>query len=355
MHNVILENVHSILVQHTAFASGLKALDQAYRRVGQSPSLIVSLLGDTGSGKSTLLEAFKEMHPPSRDEDGVNSPIIYFLTPTSPTEKSLAFNIMDALGDPIKSVEWEMTSKAIKLIKGCGVKAICIDEIQHFIPLWGAEDVRKAANWLKNVASITKILLVISGTEEGIRLFAAEPQLSNRATQHILLPRFDWENLKSRAEFCGILKGFKKKMVNCSMPEIHKNEIAHAFWIATLGIPRLLANLLSKTTWNVHDHYIFLERQLSQEESDEEKSNILAKIDEICIESNGKHLLNLTLWDFELAFHETRGLEHVNIQNPFSVLLGPKSRLRDAAEPKFEVISEPKPRMLKKKKLAGLL
>jgi hypothetical protein len=143
-------------------------------------------------------------------------------------------------------------------------------------------------------------------------------------------------------------------MENCSMPEIYKGPVSRAFWIASLGLPGLLVDLLSKTVWNVHDKLTMLEMRLSDTTDHKEVKSLQSQIDELAImNSNGKRVLNLTLSDFELAFHQTRGIEHVDIQNPFTELLGSRSGLEGQAEPKFHLNTERKPQMIKKKKLAG--
>jgi energy-coupling factor transporter ATP-binding protein EcfA2 len=360
MSEIDIQDTGKITVQHTAFTAGLRSIQQAYNNVGRGTPSILTVLGPSGSGKSTLLKFYQNIYTAKRLESGVQAPILYFRAQPRPTEKSIAFLILEALGDDFcyhRVSEFQMTARATKLIKKCGVKAIFIDEIQHFTERWKQPVVNQAADWIKNLAEETKILLVLAGTPEAIAMFEYNKQLRRRVLEHIQIPQFDWANLRSRMEFCGILKGFKNQMTGFLIPNIYEEQMANAFWIASTGLTGLVAKLLEKTSRDVLDRLECLKQNLEKATTELDRNKIQAAIDELFfVNSAGNKVAKMDLADFEIAFDKIKGLEHNGIENPFSVLLG-ENRSIKMPSPELHGIStrsEPKSRGFKKREMAGV-
>jgi hypothetical protein len=248
--------VGSIRVPHTAFTQGAKRIKQGMENVVSGSPYIISMIGESRGGKTSLLNYVAQQFPRTRSETGLNVPIVYIRTPAKPTEKAMARRILRALGDPLpysRLPEYDLTDKAQGLLKSCETKAIFMDEIQHFPQRWGQAVVNEAADWLKNLAEEANVLLILTGTPESIAMFNLNEQLKNRTYGYINLSKFDWYDAKSRAEFCGILKCFKNTMKEFSMPEIHEEELAFRFWIASEGLMGLLVKILNQATWDIVD------------------------------------------------------------------------------------------------------
>lgn len=306
--------VSSIIVPHSAFSHGVKRIKQGLDNVGLGSPYIISMIGDSRSGKTSLLTHVAKQHPRTRTETGAKVPILYVRTPARPTEKAMALMLLRALGDPLRHArlaEYELTEKALGLMKSCQTRAIFVDEIQHFTQRWGQAVVNEAADWLKNLAEEANVLLVLTGTLESIAMFNHNKQLRNRTYGHIKIPKFDWYDAKSKAEFCGILKCFKNSMREFSMPEIDQENLAFRFWIASEGLIGLLVKILNQATWDLIDEnslngivkdlplvirledyekaYDFVNMEIDETKRQRNPFSADFEVDRLSIESTNKH------------------------------------------------------------------
>lgn len=252
MHNELTKLVDQILIPHRAFDEGLKRLNSIFKNYSGTETCIQPIIGESRSGKSRLLECFAATQGGVRSINGVSKTIITVRTPSTPTQKSLAFLILEALGDPLNSsrgTENQITSRIYKMIKNCGVKVIILDEIQHFVDRWNMSVVSSAADWLKNLVEDTKVILIIAGLPHAVSMINSNHQLAGRSNSPIKLPQFDWSNEDSRNEFRSIMGAFQAGLDPFKTPDLASEEMAFRFHLASRGLTGLVVKILREATW----------------------------------------------------------------------------------------------------------
>lgn len=243
----------NLIIPHSKFMEGLNKIKQGISMAEDNEPTILAVIGPSRGGKSSLLTHTMTLYKNSRDSEGFNSPILYIRTPAKPTQKSITYLILSQLKDPLcetRMPEYVMNERARKLMQNCGVKAIFLDEVQHFTERWKDKVVYEAADALKNLVEQTGILLVVAGTSQASALLYENEQFKRRTFGEIRLEKFDWHNPISRREFCGVMKGFCSGLPQFEMPPLHNEDIAERFWIASEGLIGLVGKILKQATWD---------------------------------------------------------------------------------------------------------
>lgn len=255
-HEKLIKDFEKILVRHTAFVNGLRALEQAYNNAPNIKDPIgYYICGESRSGKSRLAEEFYLAHPISRTETGIEVPVLCVTVPSKPTVKGLAAEILRKLNDPMpdKGTEQNMTARLKILLRGCKVRVLILDEAQHFVDKSSKYTlIHEVSDWLKILLSNTKVVTVIAGLEYARMILSQNEQLRGRFANSINLPRFSWEEPKSRAEFIGLVTGFSELLSEeFTIPNLGSNEMALRLYMASGGLTGYVFNILRKTVWNV--------------------------------------------------------------------------------------------------------
>ena len=252
------EHVEKILVPHTAFSKALGRLEQGMRVASIIRDPIGFFIsGESRTGKSRVIEEFTNRYIPSRSPEGMVIPVLYVEVPSNPTEKSLATEILAALGDPLadKGTEKEKKNRLLILLKECRTKVLILDEFQHFVDKTANYAVlHKTSDWLKGVLNKAKVVTVIAGLPYGNSVLAQNEQLRGRIPNNIVMPRFDWKGETSRGEFLGVLDGFTEVMrERFTLPDLGEENMGYRFFLATGGITGYIFNIIRQAAWNVVD------------------------------------------------------------------------------------------------------
>lgn len=246
--------IDSLLVRHSAFTNAAKRLEWAFRA---APNLKdpfgLYIYGEARTGKSRLIEETVGKHASYRTEKGLIVLVVRLQVPAKPTIKSLAIEILKALGDPMpeKGTENSMTERLVVLLKACETRLLILDEFQHFVDKSSKYSViHHVADWLKNLLNSTKVTAVLVGLEYGQAVLSQNEQLRGRFANPIRMPRFDWRDEKLRNEFLGLLDGFSTLMSEkFDVPELGSDEMGYRFYIATGGLTGYIFNLLRMAAW----------------------------------------------------------------------------------------------------------
>jgi len=238
----------NILLPHPAFEYASNRLEQCFFFATlKAEAEGVAIIGPSGSGKTSVLLTFLEQHPPTRDENGMNIPVVYASVPSSPTVKSLAGVILEALhaSDSEKGTENEKNHRIKVLIRETGTRMLMLDEFQHFDDRRTRKYLHHVADWLKILMDQTRITVVIAGLPNCLGVIDQNEQLMRRFSSPVRLSRFNWQVPHEREQFLDILAAFHAELQKrYDAPEFHTEQMAFRFWQATNGLMGYLSKLL---------------------------------------------------------------------------------------------------------------
>ena len=245
-------HINDLLIPHTAFNQSIKLLTQMYNRAEYrlAPSGF-TLLGPSGSGKTTVLNCLEKQHPAKITPEGLVKPILMVTVPATPTIRELITVLLDGLGAPHTNTKDTVATKTKQLktlVKNCGVKMIILEEYQHFV-IRGDKRLYEAADWLKVFLDETKVLVVVSGLPEARLALDMNVQLARRFSANIMMPRFDWNNVKDRQEFKGILHAFQVGLNEIDFPSLHSDDMSFRFYIGTGGLISNIKKILQEALY----------------------------------------------------------------------------------------------------------
>jgi hypothetical protein len=159
--------------------------------------------------------------------------------------KGIAADLLLALGDPAWSsgTVQTLTSRAVTLLKRCGVELIVLDEFHHLFDLERARVMTKAAQWLKVLIVNTRIPVVVCGMPEAEHVLRAE-HTERRFKERIHLRCFNWRTPAGRREFCGMLKKLDVSLPLAEESGLAALDLAGRFYLACRGVPDYLMTLV---------------------------------------------------------------------------------------------------------------
>lgn len=251
----ILANlIPSTLIPHTAFDRAAKRISQAcdFGLRGSDP-VCLAVVGESRTGKSRLLEECGAAFPSSRNSEGVIMPVISLSTPSKPTVKGLAADMLRAIGDPRhgEGTEIAQTARLHRLMKEVGSRVLLIDEFQHFYDKGTNQIMHHVADWLKILVDETKIVLIVSGLPSCRQVIDQNEQLAGRFHAPLVMPRFIWNDDYLREEFLAILGAFHEAMSpHFEIPDLRSEEMGLRMFCATGGLMGYITRLLRQLVWN---------------------------------------------------------------------------------------------------------
>src|SRR5271155_658361 len=90
--------IEDVVLPHAAFSDALARIEQCYSFAKlKAEAEGLAIIGESGTGKTSVLTTFLREHLPTRDSNGMNIPVLFVTAPSSPTVKSLASVILEAL------------------------------------------------------------------------------------------------------------------------------------------------------------------------------------------------------------------------------------------------------------------
>jgi energy-coupling factor transporter ATP-binding protein EcfA2 len=226
------------VIEHHVFAEAIHQIATIHSRgvhAGVSDGLLI--YGQTGSGKSTLLRYYGARFPATKSEGRTRIPIVIVTTPESPTVKTLAEAILNALGDPAASMGTANTkTERIRLLfERCKVELLMIDEFQHFCERLREKGQIRVTDWLKNLFNVTRVPVVLAGLPRSMTALQSNPQLRRRFSAPLYLKPFGFDVPDDQRAFRALLQGIHAALPIACAP-LHESNMARRFYIASNGL-----------------------------------------------------------------------------------------------------------------------
>jgi len=162
----------------------------------------MALTGVPGAGKTTLVKWYTAAFPRTRKGGDLHIPVLYVLTPSPATVKSVAARILRELGDPAyaRGTLWSMTGRVIDHIKECENDLVILDDFHHLIDRETNEVLMAVSEWLKVVIKETGVPFLTVSIEGAIdEIFRANDQLSRLFPVRETLHPFRWDTADADA------------------------------------------------------------------------------------------------------------------------------------------------------------
>ena len=232
-------SLRKALLYHRRFNGAIRKIAELhhYSKINKAGGGLL-ITGPSGVGKTTILEQYLRYFPREMAAQKTIIPVLHIVTPASPTVKSFTEAILLALNDPIahRGSAEEKTVRIYKLLKGCEVELLLIDEFQHFYYARTAMEFRHITDWLKNMISVSGLAVVLTGLEEAKQVVYTNEQLARRFSSSIHISQFALNNEDDFVEFRAVLKGFQEKLPMAVEAPLRGVNLAICFFIASDGI-----------------------------------------------------------------------------------------------------------------------
>ena len=214
-----------------------------YRCDSEEPDCL-AIIGDTGTGKSTLLTTFARRFPRIEHPDHTEVPILYLEVPAKCTIKRLSGFMLQTLGSTLwnRGDEEDRTHQLVTLLKGCAVRMIILDEVNHLADVGAAKTHYQVGDWIKQLSRKAAIPVVLAGTPSAAILWNTNEQLADRyevATLSPLSMEPDRVN-----EFRRVMKVFQGLMGRLKVVDLTEEKMLSCIAFATAGRLRDIRKLL---------------------------------------------------------------------------------------------------------------
>lgn len=196
------------------------------------------LTGPSGAGKSTMVRAYQAAFPREHLAERTYVPVLQVSVPSSPTARSLASVILEALGQSTahRGTAPEKTSWIYDLFAKCGVEMVILDEFQHLFYTPTLNAFRDVTDWLKNLLEDTQVGMVACGLPAAEMVVNSNEQLTRRFSERIRVTPFALEETEDFSEFRGVLKKLEARLpLPCEVP-LHEANLARRFQVGSYGL-----------------------------------------------------------------------------------------------------------------------
>lgn len=241
-------SIRTASIDHPAYCEAIRKIATIHRR-GRDIKLGGGLLvtGHTGTGKTTALNFYRSQFPQREETQGTISPVLYVVTPASPTVKNLAESILVSMGDLASgrgSTE-DKTRRVYKFLKECRVELLMIDEFQHFTDTSRRSSGRDVTDWLKNLLNVAHIPVVLAGLPRCDLVIRGNQQLARRFSSRYHLRPFSFDSNEAQMEFRGVLKLIQQCLPVKCLP-LHDSNTARMLFVASNGVMDYVAKLIDQ-------------------------------------------------------------------------------------------------------------
>lgn len=204
------------------------------------------LSGPSGFGKSTIARAYCAGFSRVHEAERTRVPVLLVSVPSSPTVRSLAGAMLEALGrrNTYRATAQEKTAWLYELIAKCDVELVLLDEFQHLFYAPTIAAFRDLTDWLKNFLEVTKVGLVGCGLPVSELVVSGNEQLARRFSERLRLTPFSLDDVDDFTEFRGVLKAFGSSLpLPCEVP-LHEANLARRFHVASFGLLDYVVKIL---------------------------------------------------------------------------------------------------------------
>ena len=224
---------------HRRFAEGMFRMAELHKRrqnYGVGGGLL--LTGPSGAGKSTIIRAYQAAYPRTHEAERTRIPVLLVTVPSSPTSRSLAGAILEAMGrrNAHRGTAPEKTTWLHELFNRCGVEMLLLDEFQHLFYTHTLSAFRDATDWLKNFMEDTKVGMVACGLPAAEMVVNSNEQLARRFSERIRIAPFSFDEPEDFQEFRRILKAIGPLLPLPSEVPLHEANLARRFHVGSYGL-----------------------------------------------------------------------------------------------------------------------
>lgn len=196
------------------------------------------LTGPSGAGKSTMIRAYAANFPRQHEAERTRVPVLLVSVPSSPTARSLAGAILEALGQKRahRGTAPEKTSWIYELFARCSVEMVLLDEFQHIFYAPSLSAFRDVTDWLKNFLEDTRIGMVACGLPAAEMVVSSNEQLARRFSARIRITPFALDNSDDFLEFRGLLKALEVGLPLPVEVPLHEANMARRMNVGSYGL-----------------------------------------------------------------------------------------------------------------------
>lgn len=204
------------------------------------------LTGPSGAGKSTMVRSYHRRFPREHLAERTVVPVLLVTVPASPTARSLAGSILEALGQKKahRGTAPEKTAWIYELFAKCGVEMVILDEFHHLFYAPSLNAFRDITDWLKNFLEDTKVGMVACGLPAAEQVVNSNEQLARRFSERIRIPPFSLETQEDFQEFRGILKAMESCLPLPVEVPLHESNLARRFHVGSYGLLDYVVKIL---------------------------------------------------------------------------------------------------------------
>ena len=136
---------------------------ELYERTGIAENF--QLLGPSGCGKSTLCTLLLSKFPIQIEPERTVVPVLYVQVPALATIHALASGLLRGLNAPAPTsgTTDEKATRLRLIAKGCGVRLIILDEVQHVTDRGQIPTITRAADWIKSLENSIQCPIILVG------------------------------------------------------------------------------------------------------------------------------------------------------------------------------------------------
>lgn len=231
---LIIEPVPHRRYRNTMFR--IAELHLRRRKHGMGGGLLI--MAPSGAGKSTMVKSYCDAFPRQYLGESTYIPVLLVTVPSSPTSRSLAGAILEALGYKKQhgGSAPEKTAIIIELMRKCGVEMVILDEAQHLFYPPTVVAYRDLTDWLKNFLEQSKVCLVACGLPAAEIVVNSNEQLRRRFSERMLVTPFSLNDEEDFQEFRGILKAFEAKLPLPVETALYEANLARRFHCGSYGL-----------------------------------------------------------------------------------------------------------------------
>lgn len=233
----VISKILTICIRHPRMREILERIEECrlLSKGAPEPDCLL-IIGPTGVGKTTLTKMYAQQHPRIATVDGTRVPVLYARIPVPATNKNMATELLEKLGDPAceKGSLDSKTRRLTKLVKDAGVEMVILDEFQHFIDREREKVLFAVSDWLKNFISDTGIPVILTGLPQCRRVLKANEQLQRRFSAQEHLEPFTWQG-SGKTDFRKFLSKVDEAIPFSQRSGLDEGELARRIYAASLG------------------------------------------------------------------------------------------------------------------------
>jgi|TARA_R110001583_G_scaffold195066_1_gene368911 Cdc6-like AAA superfamily ATPase len=241
-----LAMLRKLVINHPQFDKAYQAIVDSYhmKTYVDVPQNIICV-GQSGTGKSTLKEKMKLAYPRVQGSEKITIPILVVDTPSVPTVKNIAEEMLIQLGDPQfnRGSAIDKTNRILNYINICEVKMVIFDELQHFIDQGKRRTPHEVSDWLKTVIDKAKVSTVLMGLDRSEEILRVNEQLRRRFSRRVDIRPFDINEKESRVSFIGVIQILDEKIELPNRIDLRDKDLIKSLYFATNGIIDYLVKL----------------------------------------------------------------------------------------------------------------